>query len=169
MNNPDPDNFWFEVIKVPDIVSKRVVENGPSAVNVEDLDRMDALFLEKISANYLEFFRDDLEELKGAFSILRADRENKKNIEVLYNISHDIKGQAGSFGYDLITAIADLLCSSIAKMETIGDKQLEIIGFHVEAMRIAEMKQMKGLGGAAGEKLLAGLRGVIEKVMTRTS
>ena len=169
MNNPGADDLWFEVIKVPDIVSKRVAANGPNAVKVEDLDRMDILFLEKISANYLEFFRDDLEELKGAFSALSADREDKKNVEVLYNISHDIKGQAGSFGYDLITSIADLLCSSIAKMETIGDKQLETIGFHVEAMRIAEMKQMKGSGGIAGEKLLSGLRGVIEKVMPKPS
>jgi len=168
MKRLEPDDTWFEVVKVPDLVSKRVVANGPNAVKIEDLDHMEALFLEKISANYLDFFRDDLEELKGAFSILSADRGNKKNIELLYNISHDIKGQAGSFGYDLITAIADLLCSSIAKMETIGDKQLEIIGFHVEAMRIAEMKRMKGAGGAAGEKLLSGLRGVIEKVMPKT-
>ena len=155
----------FEVIHVPDIISERVMLNGPNAVDVDALDKMDMAFVEKISNNYLAFFHDDLEALKAAFSSLSEDRQNREKIEHLYTISHDIKGQAGSFGFDLITAIADLLCSSIENMDAIGDKQLEIIGFHVEAMRIAEMKKMKGMGGPAGEKLFVGLQGVVSKVM----
>jgi len=159
----------FKVVRVPDLISKRAILDGPNAVNVKDLDRLDAEFVKKLSVNYLTFFRDDLEDLKAAFSALGDDRENKAKIDVLYTMSHDIKGQAGSFGYDLITAIADLLCSSIEKMESIGDKQLEVIGFHVEAMRIAEMKKMKGMGGPAGEKLLGGLEGAVAKFMSTSN
>jgi len=168
LSDDDLQEEAFEVIRVPDIVSGRVELNGPNAVDVDALDQMDALFIEKISNNYLMFFHDDLEALKAAFLALSEDRQNRERIEHLYTISHDIKGQAGSFGFDLITAIADLLCSSIENMESIGDKQLEIIGFHVEAMRIAEMKKMKGMGGPAGEKLLTGLRGVVSKIMRPT-
>ena len=165
MNVPRQQDNEFEIVKVPDMISKRVVLDGPNAINVKNLDQIDMEFVKKISHNYLAFFCDDLEELKLAFSALGEDRGNRGKIDLLYNISHDIKGQAGSFGYDLITGIADLLCSSIEKMESVGSKQLEIIGFHVEAMRIAEMKKMKGTGGPAGEKLLAGLRDVVTKVM----
>ena len=154
----------FEVIKPPDTISKRVKLGGPNAVKLEGLTANEEQFVESIASNYLEFFRKDLQILSGAFVSLASAPQSNEAKETIYTASHDIKGQAGSFGFDLITGIADQLCRFIESLETIEKKHLEVIGFHVEAMKIAESKEMKGNGGPAGQKLLEGLRGVVTKV-----
>jgi len=156
----------FEVIKPPDTISKRVKLGGPNAVNLEGLATSDEKFVAKVAANYLEYFKNDLEVISKAFASLMASPSSAEAKNAIFTASHDVKGQAGSFGYDLITDIADHLCRFIEKTDKIEKKHLEVIGFHVEAMKIAEAKAMKGNGGPAGQKLMAGLRGVVAKVGT---
>ena len=161
--NRGPDS-GFEVIKPPDTLSARVKLNGPNAVKTEGLEMSDDGFIEKVAANYLEYFKKDLKMLSTAFVQLSKSPENKEAREAVFNASHDIKGQAGSFGYILITDIANHLCRFLEKVDVIEKKHLDVIGFHVEAMKIAEAKNMKGNGGPAGQKLLDGLKGVVAKL-----
>jgi len=157
-------NSGFEVIRPPDTLSSRVKLDGPNAVKMEGPQMNDDGFIEKVAANYLEYFREDLKVLSASFAQLSKSPENEEAREAVFNASHDIKGQAGSFGYDLITDIANHLCRFIEKIDAIEKKHLDVIGFHVEAMKIAEAKNMKGNGGPAGQKLLDGLKGVVAKL-----
>jgi len=162
-DNGDADQR-FEVIKPPDTLSKRVKIGGPNAVKLDGLADSDASFIDNVAANYLAYFKEDLKVLSVAFAKLKGAPDNSEIREEVFTAAHDIKGQAGSFGYDLITDMANSLCRFIEKLSTIEKKHLEVIGFHVEAMKIAESKEMKGNGGPAGQKLMDGLKGVVEKV-----
>lgn len=162
-DNGDTDQR-FEVIKPPDTLSKRVKIGGPNAVKLDGLADSDTSFIDNVAANYLAYFKEDLKVLSAAFAKLKDAPGDSEIREEVFTAAHDIKGQAGSFGYDLITDMANSLCRFLEKLSTLEKKHLEVVSFHVEAMKIAEAKEMKGNGGPAGQKLLAGLKGVVEKV-----
>ena len=76
-----------------------------------------------------------------------------------------MKGQGGSVGFDLVTAIGNQLCRMIEKMDTIGNAEVEAVRVHIDAMKLGIAQRMKGSGGKAGEQILAGLEKVVAKVL----
>ena len=46
-------------------------------------------------------------------ALAAATGDRKAEAEQVFQIAHDIKGQGGSFGYDLMTLIANELCRLI--------------------------------------------------------
>jgi|GEM_PF-3886913 len=105
-DNGDADQR-FEVIKPPDTLSKRVKIGGPNAVKLDGLADSDASFIDNVAANYLAYFKEDLKVLSVAFAKLKGAPDNSEIREEVFTAAHDIKGQAGSFGYDLITDMAN--------------------------------------------------------------
>ena len=66
--------------------------------------------------SYLEWVVEDLKKIEQAFSALEsASGDKKEEMNGVFQVSHDIKGQGGSFGYDLMTAIGNELCCFIKK------------------------------------------------------
>ncbi len=77
----------------------------------------------------------------------------------------NLKGQGGSFGYDLMTAIGNELCRLIEKLDKAGPKEVEAIKLHIDSMKLVIGNDIKGKGGEAGEKMLAGLQQVCDKLL----
>jgi len=118
--------------------------------------------------NYLEWAAADIDKLAGAYDELRASDETNKaeRLDALFNVAHDIKGQGGSFGFPLITAVANQLCRFLENTpsEAFGNPQMDVVNVHINALRLILQQKMKGDGGKAGENLLSGLAAVIDKV-----
>ena len=71
----------------------------------------------------------------------------------LYRLVHDIKGQAGTFGYPLISAIAARLCAFLQAEPPYRDR----VGRHLDAMAEVIARGLSGDGGEAGRELLSRL------------
>ena len=75
------------------------------------------------------------------------------------NVAHDIKGNGGSFGYDLMTAIGGSLstfCRAIGGSGAeIGDARLEVIRVHIDAMKMVIDHGLEGDGGETGADMVA--------------
>ena len=76
-----------------------------------------------------------------------------------------MKGQGGTFGFDLITTIADQLCQIIENVEDLNEDELEAIRIHIEAMKLVINKKMRGTGGNEGSTVLSGLEQVLRKLL----
>lgn len=112
----------------------------------------------KLSSSYTEWVQEDLVNLANALSQARADAPHRKNhLEELYTIAHDMKGQGGTFGYNLITSIGASLCRFVERLEDAGDRDLEIVSAHIEAMKVVIRQQVQGDGGDIGRKIVVGL------------
>ena len=85
-------------------------------------------------------------------------------METIFGIAHDMKGQGGSFNYDLMTILGNDLCRFIEDKETASDVDVEVIGLYVSAMKVVIAQRMEGDGGAAGTEVLNGLAAVVEKL-----
>ena len=65
-------------------------------------------------------------------------------------ISHDIKGQGGSFGYPLITAVGNSLSTLLKNERLLSEAGLELLDAHLTALDAIMAKAIKGDGGDLG-------------------
>ena len=115
---------------------------------------------------YLDWVQEDLGKIDAAFVALKAATGDRaQEVDDVFQVSHDMKGQGGSFGYDLITAIGNQLCRMIEKVDTVGDAEVNAIEVHIGAMKLVIAQKMTGNGGQAGDQIMLGLEKVMEKIL----
>lgn len=158
-------NDKLEVINPPNTLKQKVGTGGPGAVDLEALERAEEVIV-GMTDSYLNWVAEDLRKMDEAYAKLAAATgDRKKEISGVFQISHDIKGQGGSFGYDLMTALGNELCRLIEKIDKTGPGEIEAIKLHIDAMKLVIGEDMKGTGGKTGEKMLAGLQQVCDKIL----
>lgn len=158
-----------EIITPPNLLKNKVSEGGAGAVDLEALDRAEKVITD-LTGDYLEWVSTDLgclgEFLNKLTAAAPADR--KPVLDEIFHISHDMKGQGGSFGYPLITAIANDLCRLIEKAEgEIGAPLIGAVKIHVDSMKLVIAQRMTGEGSKEAEAILAGLKQVTDKLIAK--
>ncbi|MEO5374668.1 MAG: Hpt domain-containing protein [Alphaproteobacteria bacterium] len=155
-----------EFIVPPNRIKSKVTYND-SGVDMAALARAEQV-IANLQGNYLQWVEDDLTNLQAAYEKARAEPDNRKrHLDEVFRIAHDVKGQGGSFGYHLMTIIANQLCRTIEKYDATRDDVLEVVKLHIHALRLVISQRMEGDGGAAGASLVKGLEAVISKVAAR--
>lgn len=156
----------LEVINPPNTLKQKVGTGGPGAVDLEALQRAEEVII-GMTDSYLNWVVEDLKKIDEAYTKLaNAQGDGKEELEGVFQVSHDIKGQGGSFGYDLMTAIGNELCRLIEKIDIPDPGEIEAIKVHIDSMKLVIGEDMKGQGGKAGEKMLAGLQKVCDKLIS---
>ena len=156
----------MEIINPPNTVKQKVGTGGLGAVDQEALQRAEEVIV-GMTDSYLDWVVEDLKKIDKAYAKLEAATgDGKEELEGIFQVSHDIKGQGGSFGYDLMTAIGNEPCRLIEKIDTPGPGEIEAIKVHIDAMKLVIGEDMKGQGGKAGEEILAGLQKVCDKLVS---
>jgi len=154
-----------EIINPPNTVKSKVRVGGPGAVDTSTLEQAEQA-IASMGDQYLEWVQEDLKRIDEAFAALAAaSGERKDELEEVFGVAHDMKGQGGSFGFDLITAIGNQLCRLIEKLEKAGDPEVNAIRVHIDAMKLVIAQKIKGDGGKAGDQILFGLEKVAEKLL----
>ena len=153
-----------EVITRPNTLIKKVKIGGPGAVNPETLKRAEAVIAD-MTDNYLEWAAEDLAKIHRALEELKAEKTDRKDaLAKIFQLSHDMKGQGGSFDYTLMTILGGNLCKFIENLEDAGSAEVAVIQLHIDAMDLVIAKRVKGDGGKEGEQLLNGLGLVAAKI-----
>jgi len=153
-----------KVIKPPDTLSAKVSKGGPGAVDLAAIERAESV-IANMANDYLQWVEDDLVKIAKAQAELKANRgESKKRMDRIFQIAHDMKGQGGSFGYDLMTILGNDLCRFIEDKESASDIDVEVIDLYINTMQIVISKRMSGDGGPAGNQVLTGLAAVVAKI-----
>jgi len=157
----------LEVINPPNTLKQKVGTGGPGAVDLEALERAEEV-IASMTDSYLSWVTEDLRKMDTAYAnLVAAKGDLQSEIDAIYQVSHDIKGQGGSFGYDLMTAIGNELCRFLERVDTakFGNEERQAIKLHIDSLKLVIADDMKGEGGKAGEKMLAGLQQVCDKLL----
>lgn len=159
-----PMSDELEIINPPNLLKSKVKAGGPGAVDAETLNRAEAA-IANMTDQYLDWVVNDLDRIASAFNALKdaADDDKAEILESIFQVSHDIKGQGGSFGYDLMTAVGNHLCRLIEHAEPGNPKLIEAIEVHIDTLKLVIAQNIKGTGGPAGEQMLAGLEQIFKK------
>ncbi len=112
-----------------------------------------------LKGEYAQQLRTDATRLAEIFGSVDPANPDKSALEDLFALAHNLKGQAGSFGYDLVTSIAASLCDLLREQgDDVGARDLNVIGQHVQVLGRVVDKGIVGDGGETGRKIVQSLR-----------
>ena len=153
-----------QIINPPNRLKSKVATGGPGAVDAARLKRAEAV-IEKMTSDYLDWVEHDLSSLEANVAGLKPGAPDaQQRVDDIYRTAHDIKGQGGSFGYDLMTEIGALMCRFIEHLDTPTVEDVELMDLCVKSMRAVITGRLSGDGGQGGRMVLKGLSRVAEKV-----
>lgn len=112
-----------------------------------------------LAANFTEWMRVDLDSAHAALAEAKQNLpENAGPVLQIHEICHNIKGQGGSFGYDLITQVGASLCSYIHDSGSASERKLKVVEAHLTAIKFILDRDIQGDGGQVGTQLQAKLQ-----------
>lgn len=156
-DNPGEDDKTAEAeFTAPSFLLKA---KAPSTNRVlsEALEVADTAVAE-LATNYPQRAGEKVSELDRAFEALPASGDARGSIAALFDIAHDIRGEGGSFGFPLVTAIAENLCRVLEDKSQASESLQAAIRVHIGALKLVLSEPIKGDGGERGAELLDGLQ-----------
>jgi len=140
-------------------------DGSPGRIDPEALAAAENEF-EKMAEDYPDWVQGHIRSMYEQLGrCLDAPEERMKHFTQLSLIAHDMKGQGGTFGYDLISTFGQSLYNftDTHKNRKIKDNHVEIVRAHIDAMKAVIGGRIKGDGGETGTELIASLETAIEK------
>ncbi len=157
------DDENVKIVTPPNTLKLKVREGGPGAVDMAAIERAEAVIAD-LADSYLEWVEEDLVKIRAAYDELCTNKNDPaKYVEAVFQIGHDMKGQGGSFNYNLMTILGNDLCRFIEGKTEVTKTDLDVIALYIDTMKIVITKRMSGDGGPEGQKVLAGLGAVVKK------
>jgi CheY-like chemotaxis protein len=133
--------------------------------------------VERLAERYRAKLVDDLRDIEQLLGTLPQQGRNiGQSWRTINRILHGIKGQGGTFGFALVTAIAALgqevmrsLEGDIERLYRHQDEVTRCITALVQAIRLVLQNDIRGDGGKVGERLLDKLRSYTSQVHARVT
>ena len=99
---------------------------------------------EDLMDTYQGWAVDDLAKLWQTFQGTGPSAPAKERITKMFDMTHDIRGEGGSFGFPLVSVIADSFCKFLEPRQKLGTAELEVVKVHILAMRAVFRQDLKG-------------------------
>ncbi len=156
----------YQVITPPNTLRAKVPKAG--GLSVEQMAAEAETALQEIKDGYEAVVQEDVRRIDDAISrAMETPASAPDALKEVFGISHDIKGQAASLGYPLLTAIAQSLCRFISTSEPAALKRIDVVDVHTRAMGTVVGHKIRGDGGESGKKLLGALNAAVQKAISR--
>jgi len=134
-----------EIIRPSRHISKKVRKTGGPKPDLAILQALNAA--EGLMDQYQGWAVDDLAKLWKQFQEMAHEEDRElaaQEILDMFNMSHEIRGQGGSFGFPLISVIGDSLCKFLEDREQLAATELEVIRVHILAMKAVFRQELRG-------------------------
>ena len=159
-----------QFIKPPNNLRKAKIGSGPGKMDPNLIAKAEEAMAE-LEDDYMGWAQEDLKNLEAVLNKLQdgspAD-DQAANLRRLFAIALDIKGQGSSFGYRMITAVADSLTDFIENREgkVLRELDMNVFDAHVNAMRAIFNEEVRDDGGPTGQLLMDALFKLRQKAAT---
>lgn len=160
----------FEEIKISNPLKNKVIfdENGIDAEKLKQADEAVAA----LTDTYIFSAEKDAEDMKAVFvGITRKMNWRCEDMQRLYLLSHDMKGQAGTYGYHLLSQICGKLCRFLEQGAEIkpqmSDLDLQVIDVHIRAIEFILKNHLTDECRQQGDELLKGLEEAMKKALNK--
>ena len=138
----------YEVITPPHELRRAVAPAGDVAD--DPVGRAEAALAE-LSSEFAGWMDSECDRLEAARQDVKRDGFTQKTHEILFRAAHDIKGEAGTFGFPAVAGVAESLCRLIEHTPDMQRIPLTLVDQHVDAIRavVREYGRPDLLGAAA--------------------
>ena len=121
--------------------------------------------LAQLSSEFTDWMHDECERLDLARRNVRENGLTALPREALFRSAHDIKGQAATLGFPLVSEVAGSLCRLIEESPDPQRIPLDLIDQHVDAVRAIIREHGRPQAEAVAAQLTRTLRQVCEDVI----
>ncbi len=156
-----------QIIQVPNALPAKL---GPGK-GIDDalVERADQA-IEQQAGSFLERLVEEVQHLVRLTTELE-DAPDQAALSAaqqkIYAANHEMRGEAGTYGFALVTGIANALCRYVEGLPTGTLAVPAVVRAHTDALRAVIRDSVSGDGGAAGKELLQGLQLLAEKMQNR--
>lgn len=120
----------------------------------EALARAEAA-LARLADRYLDWAEADLARLEATLAALLAEPGlQAEHMAQLFLVAHDMKGQAATFGYPLVSELGNRLCRLIETRQSPTQSGWDDVAALVAAIGEVIRRRLAGDGGIDGQRLL---------------
>ena len=153
-----------QIITPPNLLRQKVSGSGP--ISQEMIERADHA-LEGLSEQFDNLMAGEIEKLGELHR--KGVEDPARRIELvreIFEVAHDLRGQAGTFDYPLISRVGTSLCHFTDGMERCDERELEVIRIHINAMQAVLASSLRGDGGAVGQEIASGQEKAVNKILS---
>jgi chemotaxis protein histidine kinase CheA len=122
--------------------------------------------LEQISSEFAVWMDEECARLDRARIELKTKGFNRATREALFGAAHDIKGEAATFGFPWVAALAESLCRLIEHTPEMTRIPLTLVDQHVDGIRAIIRESARTDVGTVADELSKRLRDVTEEFLT---
>jgi HPt (histidine-containing phosphotransfer) domain-containing protein len=91
--------------------------------------------LAELSSEFTSWMDAESERLEAARQDVKRDGFTENTHDILFRAAHDIKGEAGTFGFPAVAGAADSLCRLLEHTPEMTRIPLTLVDQHVDAVR----------------------------------
>lgn len=110
-----------------------------------------------LNNNNVDFVPIASQYTRDLASVIKASHEQQENNKTLVKeitaIVMQLKASAGTFGYPLITRLADITLTFLEKVQTLDDDIIQIVEALHASTKVVITRKIKGEGGTYGTQL----------------
>jgi chemotaxis protein histidine kinase CheA len=126
--------FDHEVITPPNKLRHAISTTRSNQGAVDPVARAEQA-LAQLSTEFSGWMDTEIERLDQARQLVKTIGFNKATRETLFHAAHDIKGEAATFGFPWVAALADSLSRLVEHTPDMNRIPLTLVDQHVDAVR----------------------------------
>jgi chemotaxis protein histidine kinase CheA len=120
--------------------------------------------MKDLSGDFANWMGDEVNRLAAAFDDFRSKSPVDRDVTILFRAAHDLRGQAGAFGYPLAAEIAGSLSKLLDKIEP-DYLPLQLIAHHVDAVKAVYRSNIRDYANPVATQIIHNLRKAIDRVV----
>jgi chemotaxis protein histidine kinase CheA len=151
-----------EIINVPHAIRLKV--SGGGAISEAMLKKANQV-IEEMTASFVAVLRVEIDKMAALSEDAKTAADKSALVEQIFEVSHDLRGQASTFDFPLVTRIGSSLCRFVEAADLSDTRAQEVIDAHINSMKLVVVQDLRGDGGAAGQKIATGLEIAAKKVL----
>jgi chemotaxis protein histidine kinase CheA len=158
-----------EVILPSNKLKKAVQKLKPDAkLDFDPVAQAEAALAE-LAGDFRQWMEQEVVRLDTARHAVRASGFNQGTRDALFLAAHDIKGQATTFGFPLVTPVADSLCRLIEHTPEMERIPMGLVDQHVDAVRAITHRNTRGDSDSNAARLAEMLRHVTDEFLAHAN
>lgn len=151
----------FRTIIPPNTIAAKVTGSG--GVDPEAVKRAE-MAVAGLRGGFERTASDQVARLQNLQARFAGGAEPDDALAEIFQLAHELRGQAGTFGYDLLSRVGDLLCRYAERGDTGSARGASVLKALIDALAAILARKARGDGDALGRELLLELEQLVGRL-----
>ncbi|MEP4377464.1 MAG: hypothetical protein ABJ215_13550 [Alphaproteobacteria bacterium] len=157
-------NGAYQLITPPNLLKAKVGKGGMGGID-PDLIKHAETVIGAMGDEFAETVSNEiLRVLELAMDLEAAPDEAESVMKKVRKVANELRGQGGTYGYDLISDVSDCLFRYTDRLSSAAELNPDVLRAHADAMRAVVKNDVRGDGGQVGIDLVESLKALVARM-----